>query len=86
MQSKVSGKTVDQCVNEWVDESRQAGTLVRFVGWSIKPMDFSKSKVTFEFSYEDKDGVKLADWLADVDNSRFVPKNDLAGQVYGKAE
>jgi hypothetical protein len=80
--SKEPGKTVDQCVNDWLDQSRKSGELVRYSGWTIRPVRLNKSKVLLAFSFEDKEGVKMAEWLADVDKT-FVPRNDLAAQVYG---
>jgi hypothetical protein len=85
-QSKQPGKTVDQCMNEMLDESRKSGQFVRYSGWSIKPVSFNKSKIVLGFSFEEKDGLKVAEWSVDVDTNTFIPKNDLAAQVYGKAD
>jgi len=80
--SKRPGKTVDQCVNEWLEESRDAGNLVSYSGWSFKQIMFDKSKVLLVFSFEEKGGVKTAEWLADVHENSFASKNDLAAQIY----
>ena len=81
--SRRPGKTVDQCVNEWLDESSKAGDLVSYSGWSIKPIKFDTGKILIGFSFVDKGGVRTAEWLADVHENTFTPKNDLAAQVYG---
>lgn len=81
--SKTSGKSVDQVVNEWLDESRRSGKMVGYSGWSVKPVRFNKSKVVLGFSFEERDGIRTAEWLADVGNNTFVPKNELAAEVYG---
>jgi len=81
--SKLPGKTVDQCVNEWINESQKSGNLVRYSGWSIKPIRFAKSKLFVSFSFEEKDGVRNAEWRGDVASKTFIPTNDLAAEVYG---
>jgi hypothetical protein len=80
--SKSPGKTVDQCVNEWLEESRKSEDLVSYSGWSIRPIRFDKSKLFLGFSFQEKGGVRTAEWLADIDKNTFTPKNDLAAQVY----
>jgi hypothetical protein len=81
--SKREGETVDQSVNGWLEQSRRAGDLVNVSGWFVKPVRFDRSKVVLGFTYEEKSGVKTAEWLADVHSNAFTPKNDLAAQVYG---
>jgi len=81
--SKLPGKTVDQCINEFLDESRKGGDFISASGWSIKPIRFDKTKFLLGFSFEEKGGVRTAEWLADVDSGTFTPKNDLAAQIYG---
>jgi len=81
--SKRQGMTVDECVNDWLEQSRKAGDLVNASGWFIKQIRFDRSKVVLGFSFEEKGGVKTAEWLADVHDNSFAPKNDLAAQVYG---
>src|SRR5262245_28732424 len=80
--SRQPGKTVDRCVNEWIDESRKAGDLVAFSGWSTRPIKFDTGKIVIGFSFTDKGGVRMAEWLADVHKNTFIPRNDLAAQVY----
>jgi hypothetical protein len=82
--SKLPGKTVDDCVNGWLDSSRKSGGLVRYAGWTIKTMRFNKSKIVLGFSYQEKDGVRTAEWLADLHNNTFTPNNDLAAEIYGR--
>jgi hypothetical protein len=81
--SKRPGRTVDQAVNDWLEESRRTGDLVNASGWFIKPIRFDRSKVVVGFSFEEKGGSKTAEWLADVHSNAFTPKDDLAAQVYG---
>jgi hypothetical protein len=82
--SKRLGETVDQCVNDWLEQSRRDGNLVNVSGWFIKPIRFDRSKVVLGFSFEEKGGAKTAEWLADVHSNAFTPKDDLAAQVYGE--
>jgi hypothetical protein len=82
--SRRPGKTVDQCVEEWLDASRKSGELVRYAGWSIRTIRFDKSAILLDFSFEEKSGVRTAEWLADVRDNTFAPRNDLAAEVYGK--
>jgi len=70
-------------VNQWLDESRKTGDLVSYSGWSVRPIKFDTGKVLIGFSFVDKSGVQMAEWLADVHKNTFIPKNDLAVQVYG---
>jgi hypothetical protein len=71
-------------LNDWLEASRKSGELVRYAGWSIRTIRFDKSKVLLGFSYEEKNGVRTAEWLADLRDNTFTPKNDLAAEVYGK--
>jgi len=81
--SKRAGESVDQYINDWVEQSRKTGDLISLSGWFVKPIRFDKSKILLGFTLEEKGGVKTAEWVADVHNNVFTPKNDLAAQVYG---
>jgi hypothetical protein len=74
--SKKSGMNLDQCLMEEIKKSREAGQLVGYTGWSIKPSN--PNQYLISFNYEERAGVKSAEWLADASRSSFSPQSELA--------
>ncbi|MEW6127793.1 MAG: hypothetical protein AB1757_12215 [Acidobacteriota bacterium] len=76
MPSKKEGMTLDQCMMDEVKKSRESGQLVSYTGWSVKP--YNPNQFLISFSYEEKAGLKSAEWVADPVQSVFVPQSELA--------
>ncbi|HLG13888.1 MAG TPA: hypothetical protein VJH03_05080 [Blastocatellia bacterium] len=75
--------TVEQCLEERVDESSNADRLIEPQGWDIKPIEGSKYKISFTF--EEKGNVQQsAEWLVDIGDNTFDPQTDLAKAVTRK--
>lgn len=77
--SKQEGKTIDDCLNAEMKKSKDAGQLVSFQGWTIKPYD--RSSYLVSFSYDEKDAKKSAEWVVDPKNNIFTPISELANAV-----
>ncbi len=77
--SKEKGKNIDDYLNAEMKKSKEAGQLVSYEGWTIKPYD--KSSYLISFSYDEKDAKKSADWVVDPKNNIFTPISELANAV-----
>ena len=83
MPSSKAGTTVEQCLEQRVDESSDAGRLLEPQGWDIKPVEGSKYKISF--SFEEKGNVQqVAEWLVDIGDNTFAPQTELAKAVTNK--
>lgn len=79
MPSKQEGKTIDDCLNAEMKKAKDAGQLVGFQGWTIKP--YQKDSYLITFSFEEKDSEKSAQWIVDPQNNIFTPISELATAV-----
>ena len=77
--SKEEGKNIEDCLNALMTKSREAGKLVGYEGWTIKPYD--KDNYLISFSFDEKEAKKSADWVVDPKNNRFMPISELASAV-----
>jgi hypothetical protein len=79
MPSKQEGKTIDDYLIAEMKKSKEAGQLVGFQGWTIKP--YQKNSYLITFSFEEKDAQKSAQWIVDPQNNIFTPISELATAV-----
>jgi hypothetical protein len=77
--SKQEGKTIDDYLNAEMKKSRDAGHLVSFEGWKIKP--YERNSYLVSFSFDEKDAKKSAEWVVDPQNNIFTPISELATAV-----
>ena len=78
--SREAGKSIEDLMNAELQKSREAGELVSFQGWAVKPYDPSSFLVSF--TYEEKGGRKSAEWLVGMTNNTFIPKSELAANIH----
>lgn len=78
--SKVEGKTIDDALSAALKESKAAGELVKFQGWTVKP--YNNSSYLVSFSYEEKTGPKSAEWVVSPTSNSFTPISELATSVH----
>lgn len=74
--SKKAGMNLDQCLMDEIKKSRENGQLVSYSGWAVKSS--SPNQYLISFSFEERDGVKSAEWLVDTSRSSFLPQSELA--------
>lgn len=83
--SSQDGLNVDALLSQELEKSRRVGNLRSFQGWTIRPINGSKTKLLISFSFEETDNVhQRAEWVADLVHNTFVPQTDLAVAVYRK--
>jgi hypothetical protein len=81
--SSQDGLNVDALLTQEIERSRRVGNLLSFQGWTIRPLDGSKSKLLISFSFEETDNIqKRAEWVADLVHNTFTPQTELAMAVY----
>jgi hypothetical protein len=78
--AKEPGKSIEDVMNAELKRSKDAGELVSFQGWTVKPYDTSNYIVSF--SYEEKGGKKSAEWVVGMTNNRFIPHSELASNIH----
>jgi hypothetical protein len=84
MPSKQEGKTIDDYLNAEMKKSKEAGQLVSFQGWTIKP--YERSSYIISFTFDEKDAKKSAEWVVDPNNNIFTPISELATAVQKPAK
>jgi hypothetical protein len=77
--SKQEGKTIEDYLNAEMKKSKDAGHLVGFEGWKIKP--YERNSYLVSFSFDEKDAKKSAEWVVDPQNKIFTPISELATAV-----
>lgn len=77
--SKQEGKTIEDCLNAEMKKAKDAGHLVSFEGWKIKP--YERNSYLVSFSFDEKDVKKSAEWVVDPQNNIFTPISELATAV-----
>lgn len=83
--SGVTGMNVDEFMNQQLEKSRRVGNLLKYEGWTVSPVQGSKTKLLITFSYEERDNTQYrAEWIADVTNNTFTPQTELAMTAYKK--
>jgi hypothetical protein len=81
--SSQDGLNVDALLSQELEKSRRVGNLRSFQGWTIRPINGSKTKLLISFSFEETDNVhQRAEWVADLVHNTFVPQTELAAAVY----
>jgi hypothetical protein len=81
--SSQDGLNVDALLSQELEKSRRVGNLRSFQGWTIRPINGSKTKLLISFSFEETDNVhQRAEWVADLVQNTFVPQTELAAAVY----
>jgi hypothetical protein len=74
--SNKTGMNLDQCLMDEIKKSRENGQLVNYTGWTIKSPN--PNQYLISFSFEERNGVKSAEWLVDASHSSFMPQSELA--------
>jgi len=83
--SSQKGLSVDDLLTHELEKSRRVGNLLRYQGWTMKPVNGSKTKLLISFSFEETDNTqKRAEWVADLAQDTFTPQTALAMAVYRK--
>jgi hypothetical protein len=83
--SSQEGLNVDDLLTQQLEQSRRIGNLLRYQGWSIRPVNGSKTKLLISFSFEETDNIQQrAEWIADLVHNTFTPQTELAVSVYRK--
>ena len=84
MPSNEKGLSVDERMNEEIKKSKESGKLLKYQGWTTRPIRGERSKILIAFSFEEKEsGEQRAEWIADPSNNSFAPRTGLAWAVYG---
>ena len=79
MPSTQANLTVDQYLNQQLEKSRRVGNLVSVKGWTMRPVQGTRSKMLIAFSFEERDNTEQrAEWLADLSHDTFTPQTELA--------
>jgi hypothetical protein len=83
--STQDGLNVDDLLTQQLEKSRRVGNLLKYQGWSIRPVNGSKTKLLISFSFEETDNIQQrAEWVADLVHDTFTPQTELAVAVYKK--
>ena len=83
MPSKQADMTVEQFHNQELEKSRRVGNLVSSQGWTMRPVEGSRSKMLIAFSFLERDNTEQrAEWLADLSHETFTPQTELAKAAY----
>lgn len=77
--SKEEGKNIEEYLNSEMKKSKEAGRLVGYQGWTVKP--YEKHSYLISFSFDEKESSKSADWVVDPKNNTFTPVSELASAV-----
>ena len=83
MPSKQPDLTIDQFLNQQLEKSRRVGNLVSVEGWTMRPVQGTRSKMLISFSFQERDNTEQrAEWLADLSHDTFTPQTELAVAAY----
>ena len=83
MPSKQADLTVEQYLNKELERSRRIGNLLSTEGWTVRPIEGSRSKMLISFSFTERDNTEQrAEWLADLSHETVTPQTDLAREAY----
>ena len=81
--SSEQGLSVDEKMNAEVKKSKDAGKLIKYEGWTMRPVKGDKNKILIAFTFEEKEsGWQRAEWIADTTNNSFAPRTGLASAIY----
>jgi hypothetical protein len=83
MPSKQANLTIDQYLNQELEKSRRVGNLLSVQGWTMRPVQGTRSKMLISFSFQERDNTEQrAEWLADLSHDTFTPQTDLASAAW----
>ena len=83
MPSTQADMTVEQFLNKELERSRRIGNLVSTQGWTMRPVEGSRSKMLICFSFIERDNnEQRAEWLADLSHETFTPQTELARAAF----
>jgi hypothetical protein len=83
MPSPQANLTVEQYLNQELEKSRRIGNLVSTQGWTMRPVEGTRSKMLIAFSFTERDNTEQrAEWLADLSHDTFTPQTELARAAY----
>jgi hypothetical protein len=83
MPSPQADMTVEQYLNQELEKSRRIGNLVSTQGWTMRPVEGSRSKMLISFSFIERDNTEQrAEWLADLSRDTFTPQTELARAAF----
>ena len=81
MPSQHSGMTINEWLEQAVDNARKSGQLVESEGWQVNPIEGNNCLISF--SYEVKGNVQHRfEWMFDQANDTYTAQTDLAASVY----
>jgi hypothetical protein len=83
MPSKQANLTIEQYLNQQLEKSRRVGNLVSIEGWTMRPVQGTRSKMLIAFSFQERDNTEQrAEWLADLSHDTFTPQTELASAAW----
>jgi hypothetical protein len=83
MPSQKADLTVEQYLNQELENSRRIGNLVSTQGWTMRPVEGSRSKMLISFTFIERDNTEQrAEWLADLSHDTFTPQTELAKAAF----
>jgi hypothetical protein len=80
MPSKEEGKSIDDCMLATLKNSKDAGQLLNYQGWTVKP--YNNNTYIISFSFEETNGKKSADWIVDPIHKTYTPITELASAAH----
>ncbi|MEK6325704.1 MAG: zinc ribbon domain-containing protein [Acidobacteriota bacterium] len=85
MPSNEAGLTIDARLMRDLETSRRVRNLVSYQGWTVRPINGTKTKVLMAFSYQEVGDVnQRAEWIADLTSITFIPQTELAAAVVNR--
>ena len=80
MPSQHTGMTIDEWLEQAVDNARDSGELVESEGWQVNPVEGNNYIISF--SYEVKGNVQHRfEWMFDQAKGTYIAKTELAASV-----
>ena len=80
--SNEPGVTIGDRMSHDLETSRRVGNLVAYKGWTVRPINGTKTRVLISFSYREAgDTDQRAEWIADLATGSFAPQTPLAVSV-----
>jgi hypothetical protein len=79
--SSEEGKSIEDYLDQKVEESRDAGRLLEAEGWNVSPLEGRHFLVSFSFEEKGKQKYR-AEWEVNLASNTIIARNDLAAKVY----
>ena len=81
MPSQHSGKTINEWLEQAVENARESGQLIESEGWQVNPVEGNNCMISF--SYEVKGNIQHRfEWMYDQAKDSYMAQTELAASVY----